>query len=203
MVTGPIPQMILQRMVLAGGRGRPSRDTAFRAEEVFSVFSRSHESVGRYRKAIATATDVLLIGTILLGCTIFLSAFREDFRAWHDPIQLQAVRAVHLFSLLVDVVVWSGVLGPLIGLLSFFQSNLTRFKRVILLILCLLPVLFTVPALVTGSAEDRRLMIQFGIIFSTPGWIENGPSVLTGQPLFHIIWRIMCKLHLASGDVPD
>ena len=166
-------------------------------------FPRSGEFVARHRKAIIAAMDIVVVGTVVLGSMFFLSVFHEDLRTWRDPLQPQVIRAVSFFTLFVDMVVWSGVLGPLVGFHSFFQSDLTKFKRIVLLILCLMPALFTVLALLIGSAEDRRLMILLGVVFSAPGWIENGPSVLIGQPLFHIVWRILCRLHLVSGDVPD
>jgi hypothetical protein len=167
----------------------------------------SHESLDKHRKVvpkvIVTATDALLIGAGLFGCMIFFSALREDFRVLHDPLYPQAIRPMHLSLLFVDVVVWSGILSTLIGPLSFFQSNLTKFKRIILLIVCLLPALFTVPALLTSPAENRGVVLLLGVVFSAPSWIENGPSMVTGQPLFDIVWGIMRKLHLVSGDAPD
>jgi hypothetical protein len=165
-------------------------------------FPKSQEFLGRHRKAVATATDSLVIGAVLLCTLILWHLLRVDSGAWHSPSEPQEIRVMRISSLSVDMVVWSGVVGPLLGFLSFFQSNLTRFKRIALLILCLLPALFTTPGLLNASTENRWQTIQLGVIFSLPGWIVNGPGVLMGQPLSHLVWRIMCKLHLASGDMP-
>ncbi len=203
MVAGPIPQMFFEDwfwLVIVAGLLVVLH---FIRKPYSRPCPKSHESPGKYRKVVVAVTDAFLIGTVLFGCTVFLSALREDFRTWHDPLHPQAIRAMHRSLLFIDVVVWSGVLDPLIGSLSFFQSNLTRVKRIILLILCLLPALFTVPAVLTSPAENRWVVALLGVVFSAPGWIENGPSVVTGQPLFDIVWRVMRKLHLASGDVPD
>ncbi len=158
----------------------------------------------KHRKAIARAADVLVIGAVLLWSMLFLDLLREESAAaWHAPPEHQGYRDVMISSSFAVLVVWSGPVGALLGLLSCFRSNLTRFKRTVLLGLCLLPVLFATLALLTGPAEWGWLLIQLCLLFSAPDWVANGSRVVTGQPLSHIVGRIMCKLHLASGDVPD
>lgn len=207
MVMGSLPQMLSQGWFWLAIMAGLLVVVHFVRKKYLGPPPKSREFLNTHRKAvtkvIVMATDTLLIGTVLFGCTIFLSALREDFRVLHDPLYPQAIRSMHLSLLFADVVVWSGVLSTLIGPLSFFQSNLTKFKRIILLTVCLLPALFTVPALLTSPAENRGVVLLLGVVFSAPSWIENGLSVVTGQPLFDIVWGIMRKLHLVSGDAPD
>ena len=207
MAAGSIPEMFSQGRFWLAIMASLLVLLCFVRERCPRPVPKSREFLSRYRKrvikAIATATDALLIGAVLFGVLIFLSALREDFRVLRDPSYLRAIWAMYLSLLFIDVVVWSGVLGALIGPLSFFQANLTKFKRIVILILCLLPVLFTVPALLTSPAEKRWVVALLGVVFCAPGWIENGSSVVTGQPLFDIVWRVMRKPHLVSGDLPD
>jgi hypothetical protein len=167
---------------------------------VGEFLSRRREAV---METVTTAADVLVIGTVLL-CGIFLVyTLREDLRVWSAPSKPPAIRAMAIQILLVDMIVWSGITGLLIGALSFFKSKITRLKRAVLLILCLFPLLFTLPALLIDRLGNPWLMIELGLIFSAPGWIENGSTVLIGQPLPDIIWRAMRRFHLVSGDLPD
>jgi hypothetical protein len=166
-------------------------------------FPKSRQFLRRRRTTIKRAMDVFAIGAVLLCSLFLLYPLRGAIGAWGAPSEPREVRAVLISSSFIDMVVWSGVTGPVIGFLSFFQSSLTRFKRIVLLILCLLPPFFTAVALLAGSIENWRSAVQLGAMFSAPTWVVNGPGVLIGQPLPNVLWRIMCKLRLASGDLPD
>jgi hypothetical protein len=87
--------------------------------------------------------------------------------------------------------------GALVGMLPVFQTNMTRFKRIVLLVLCLLPMMFIMLNSAAASSELDWPVIRS---FSVPCWVINGPAVLTGQPLFQVVGRIMRKLRLTSGD---
>jgi hypothetical protein len=88
-------------------------------------------------------------------------------------------------------------------MLSVFQSDITTLKRIVLLVLCLLPAVFAAANLSVASSEIGWSAISFGVLACIPSWVVNGPAVLTRQPFLQVMWRVMRKLNLASGDYPE
>lgn len=162
-------------------------------------FPKSREFLGGHQKTIMKAMDLALIGMILLYSMTLFSVVREFYGAWAIAPESQEIRASAVSSSLAIMVVWSGFMGPAIGALSFFQANITKLKRIILLILCLLPVFFTTVASLAGFAENWRSVVQLGVMFSVPTWVVNGPGALIGQPFPDVLRRIIRKLRLVSG----
>jgi hypothetical protein len=93
--------------------------------------------------------------------------------------------------------------GTLLGLLSIFQANINPFKRIVLLVVCLLPVAFVAPNLSVLHSDQGGWEIPLVALCVLPCWLVNGPPVLTGQPFSRIVWRIMRKLNLASADYSE
>lgn len=147
--------------------------------------------------------DVFLIAMVVLWTFVPCNPIHEICDAWAASSEPAEVRAAMISSSCAGLVVWSGLTSATLGFLSFFQSNLTRRKRIVLLVLCLLPAFFTAMAPLVGPAEDWRLSIQLGVLLSGPTWVVNGPGALTGLSLSEVLWRVMVRLRLASGDLPD
>jgi hypothetical protein len=154
----------------------------------------------KHEKRITKISDIFWICMILLMAYFsyfMLFTFRADFKIQSESesiriMSLQTNRML-LFSTLI---IWSGVSGFFVGFLSVFQSNITRIKRIILLIVCLLPILFTVIQVLTGYTESLWSTVQSCICFSAYSWIINMPAVLTGKSFSELMENIHKKIKL-------
>jgi hypothetical protein len=164
-----------------------------------------HPFFVRHKKAIRLVSDISII------CLVSALA---AFVAWvsvRDVSSLPAADgAVRQTELHFDWVVFSSGMVVasawgtfLVGMLSVFQSNITTLKRIVLLVLCLLPAVFAVGSLSVASSELGWRTVPVGVLFCVPSWLVNGPAVLTGQPFLRVMWWVMRRLRMVSGDYPE
>lgn len=93
--------------------------------------------------------------------------------------------------------------GAIIGIFPVFQRSITRFKRIILFVLCLLPMTFTLLSSVAASSGFGWPVIKLGLTVSSACWIINGPAILTGRPFLQFVWRVSRTLHLTSSEYAE
>ena len=154
----------------------------------------------KHRKLIRKLCDIFLICILLLLFMLIAIPILIDniFKPPSEP----EIRAGHVqatwFILLMATICFSGLSGMLFGLLSVFQSNLTKIKRVILLIIVVLPLASTVLALLIDPSEDSWSILKLGLLFSLGCLLINGPAVFIGKSFFQIINVLVTKLYRAS-----
>ena len=116
----------------------------------------------------------------------------------------QAIRATAVQTALsagfVAMIFWSGYAAFLIGLLSPFYSNLTKSKRVFLLLASLLPGALVALSLAVAPSDLRGWMIGLGVIGCMSGGLVNVPAIVMGIPFLDFVQRIARKLRLAPND---
>lgn len=158
----------------------------------------------KHKKRITKIVDVGIICFVLIYSSIMLFfPIAEIFYAVRMPESIRATdlrfawAAFFLFAIVV-----SGPSGMFIGILSVFQSNITRIKRIILLIICLLPIVFTVLELLISTQDNPRIVILICLQNSLGSWLVNSPAIITGKHFLPVSWNIMRKLRLVSGDYP-
>ena len=157
----------------------------------------------KHRKLIRKLCDIFLICILLFNLLLFmLIATPILIHNIFNPPSEPEIRAGHVqatwFILLMATICFSGLSGMLIGLLSVFQSSLTKVKRVILLIIIVLPLAFIILALLIDPFEDPSSILKLGLLSSLGCWLVNGPAVLAGRPFFQIISILVTKLYRAS-----
>ena len=161
-------------------------------------FPRMREFFARHKRAITRISDILLICVVLIPSPFLLYAVLELF---NDVPDYEPARTVLLQSawafLFMLLIFWSGISGLYVGLLSVFQSNLTRTKRIILLIVCLLPVTFTVLEVLTDIPQTHWLIVQLCIYLSGVSWIVNSPAIIVGKHISTILSDISRKVKSA------
>jgi hypothetical protein len=165
----------------------------------------------KHKKTITRITDIFLISVFLLGWFTILYrslpiAFEPIFNPPSSPLPLAEhfKSALGLFSTVAIPIL--GTSGMLIGMLSIFQSNLTKGKRIILIVISLLPIVFTVLLLlITGTEipEARWSTIKLGLGALAVCWVFNGPAIITGTHFIKVSWAIMRRLKLVSGNLPE
>ena len=161
-------------------------------------FPRVNEFFARHKKGIIRILDVLLICLVLLWSLFPLSFVGEIYTALSapEPIRFISLRvAFKLFFLFL--IIWSGISGFFVGLLSVFHFNLTRTKRTILLIVCLLPLIFTALQIGMDITESPWIAIQICFYYSLGSWIINTPTVLLGKHFSQVLEGILGKLKSA------
>ena len=129
-----------------------------------------------------------------------LYTFRTDFSVLSEsePIRTMFIKSDRwfLFSILI---IWSGTSGFFVGILWFFQSNITKIKRIILLIVCLLPIVLTVIQVLMGNAESPWSAVQLCLLCSAYSWIINMPAVLVGKSFTELSENIHKKVKFMFG----
>ena len=157
----------------------------------------------KHRKLIRKLCDIFLICILLFNLLLFMRIaipilIDNIFKPPSEP----EIRAGHVqatwFILLMATICFSGLSGMLVGLLSVFQSNLTKAKRLILLIVCLVPIAATILALIIGPYEHAGSVLKLALISSLGCLLINGPAVLAGRPFFQIMNVFVTKLYRAS-----
>lgn len=126
-----------------------------------------------------------IISTLLIGFFEILSD------TYLDPDQqLEMVRSV-LAGFSITLLFFSVIIALMIGLLSPFQKDLSKPKRVFLLIICVLPMVFTVIALVVEPSgfSWRNIKLYLGSLLAC--WIVNGPAIILGKTFI----EFMSPLH--------
>jgi len=155
----------------------------------------------KHKKSIEKITDVFLISVVLFFLAFLL--LYEVPGLFNDVPDREPARTMYLqFALalsFLSLTVWSALSGAAIGSLSVFQSNLTKTKRLILLLVCLLPVTFTVLGVLMGIPETRWSTVQLCIYLSGVSWIVNSPAIIVGKHISTILSDISRKVKSAFG----
>lgn len=151
----------------------------------------------RHEKRFTKITDLLVICMVLLWSYIFLPFVWDDIR---NPMESEStqtlIQQLGFMSTFIFLTIWSGISGFWIGLLSIFYTNITTKKRIILLIVCLLPIIFTILQLLTDTLESPWLIIQACFYFSIGSWIINMPAVIIGKSSFELLGSMVKKVQL-------
>ena len=149
---------------------------------------------------ITKILDVLIISLILLSSLLPLSSVREVFSSLSYPEPIRKTSLQFSWTMLfTSLIFWSGQSGLLVGFISFFNSNLTKTKRIILLIVCLFPIIFTVLLLLIDNALGPWSIVQICLYSSLGSWIINTPLIFIGKNIFHVFGGILQKVKSLFG----
>ena len=157
----------------------------------------------KHRKLIRKLCDIFLICILLFNLLLFMYLaipilIKNIFNPPSEPeIRAGQVQA-NWFILLMATVCLSGLSGMLIGLLSVFQSNLTKVKRAFLLFIIVLPFASFISALVIDPHEDPWSILKLGLLSLLGCLLVNGPAVLLSKSFFQIINIFLTKHYRAS-----
>jgi hypothetical protein len=166
----------------------------------------------KHKRAIARTTDIFLILVILfvwLSLTymaISRGVVKPMLKGTHIPTSESELAADSVALFAVSATALSGWSSVLIGCLSVFQSNLTRHKRPILAVVSVLPIGFTILAVLAARLDKPETiwpMVEMGLWNLAFCWLFNGPAIVAGQHFFRVVWLLMKKLTLASGEFPQ
>jgi hypothetical protein len=164
--------------------------------------SRTDNFFIRHKVTIRKVLDIFLILTILCCWLLPLSFAGEIFQFLSPPESIRPeTQQFEREMLLTALVILSGQSSLLLGLVSVFQTKLTKTKRIILLFACLLPVVFTVLLFLTDKTLGSWSIIRLYLLGSTLSWIVNAPAIFANKPFFQFIGDVVRKLMLGYHSV--
>ena len=157
-------------------------------------------------KSSLPKTKIRLISElILIGTMVFCSSFFILYLLNYGLSELSEV-SDHVREIIPDERTYRRLLVPAINISSlavlfvslahFFREQLTKLRRVLLLILCLLPIALAVFILVIEPKLNNWLIIRLAIISSLPCWILNSSAILIGKALGKMIIMLLYRMHL-------
>lgn len=161
----------------------------------------------KHKKTIRRILDGFLILILIFtwGMTFYFSISIN--RGWPKDIpQTPEIMRFPLEIFLTMSISQWGWTALCIGMLSVFSLNLTKAKRLILLIVSLMPIPLTILLLVllpSKKPEDLWLTFRIGLFSLGWCWIFNGPAIIAGTHFFRVAWYISRALHINSGEYPD
>ena len=157
----------------------------------------------KHEKSITKICDSIWICILLFWSSLvffMLYIFRQDLSVplESEPFRTMSLQSdrMFLFSILI---MWSGISGFCVGNLSIFHSNITKIKRIILLIVCMLPIVFTVIQMLSDNTESLWSTIQLCLYSLLGSWIINMPAVLVGKSFTELSENIYKKLKYMFG----
>lgn len=158
----------------------------------------------KHKKTIGRILDICLTSFVLLYCLIMMSfPVRSIINTLTMPHQFRAeIPRIAWEAFFFQITICSGMSGIFVGLLSVFQSNLTKVKRIILLIISLLPIAFTTLLLLIEPSAKHWSTIKLGLNCTAGCWIINGPAIIVGKHFVRVAWSALRILKLVSGDFP-
>jgi hypothetical protein len=162
----------------------------------------------KHKRAINHTTDIFLIFVILFGWILLIyksvsPGVKLMLKGTHIPTNELIMDSVGVLAIVATII--SGISGGLIGLLSAFQSNLTKRKRLILFFVSILPACFTIMSLMAHRFDEPGtiwLTLKLGFWASVFCWFINGSAIITGHRFIRNAWLLMRKLKLVSGEFP-
>ena len=165
-------------------------------------FSRTDNFFIKHKPTIRKALDIFLIFTILCCWLLPLSFAGDIFRLFAPPESIQTeTQQFERTIILIPLITLSGLSSLLLGLISVFQTSLTKTKRIILLVACSLPVVFTIILLLTDKTLGSWSIIQLCLSGSFLSWLINAPAIFLNKPFFQFVGDIVRKLMLGYHSV--
>lgn len=166
------------------------------------------------KESIRKISDAFIIVFVVLILLLFFDISRRflDEPEYHgqrpilDASIQQLIRSTRQLTwsyLLILLTVLWGWCAFWIGLLSYFHKDLIKRKRIFLLIICLVPAVFTALNLSIGPSDIRWDIIKSGLGSLTLCWIFNGPAIIIGKHFSYVVWYIVHALRLVSGEYKE
>ena len=139
--------------------------------------------LAKYEKTIVKICDIFVICVLLLAVGwSFTFCLRTFLQRPSAPYIQESSFRYDICACLMLLTVFSGMSAVLVGALSCFHTSLTRRKRLILMIVCLMPMVMTIIhlAIDPGTINPWRI-IKLGLGFSWPCWFFHGPAIVLGK----------------------
>ena len=161
----------------------------------------------KHKQTITRGLDIFIIFVVVFNWFIPLKiVLRPLLTPSSTALSFAEELKIYIAFSSVTAIGISGSTGVLIGLLSAFRSILTKTKRIILLAVSLMPIAFIALLLLTAPVEWADLSpstIKIGLISFFWCMVINGPAIFAGQHFTRVMWSLMHKLKLVSGEYPE
>ena len=136
---------------------------------------------------------IILIGNIWLLLSIvfwFYISMMSPINALRKTLTYQSaskfVILCNISMFILGMIMFTGIAGIFAGFLSYFRYHITTNKRIILLVICLLPAFLIIAGSIIHpqlniSSNDSLLIIKTGILVCSCSWLINGITIIFGR----------------------
>ena len=163
-------------------------------------FPKTGKFFKNHKVAIRKVADVLLICMVLFFWLFPLSIEIDFYKSSSHPVPIQPeILQLEQTVFLMTLIFFSGQSGLFIGAISIFQKDLTKTKRVILLVACMPPIVFTTLLLLTNKTIGSWSIIRLCLYGSFLSWFINAPAIFLNKPFVKFMEDIVQKLKLLFG----
>ena len=161
---------------------------------------KKHSFVAKHNKTISFVGNIfLLIAIVVVFYLKFKIPLKSNFNYLKrsNSINIQRLLSVTQ-SLLGAITGFIGMSGSFAGFFTFFRYDITKTKRIILLIICLIPIILTAinllicPYLGRWSVESD-LLLKLGIQSFLSVFLINGATIILGKHIMTIGYDLTRK----------
>ena len=161
------------------------------------------QGLQKHEKQIAKWSDIFIISIVLLGAFFYFSILfvinnnmPTDIPDEHSNARLSlSVNSLFLF-------IYFSIAVTLTSLLSPFHKNITIKKRLTLIAMCSVPLIFGVLYCAFDSNQNVYLRIKLLTSVLLPVLLINGPPILLGRTFFEFSQRLFRKIPLPWFRIP-
>ncbi len=167
-------------------------------------FSKHEETIRKVADIVIVCIIIIFVLFLFYPIKMFLESltiFNETQTSEHAS--KLSILLIDLYLLLINLIWFFGMVAFFTGLLSVFQKNITKTKRLILFIISILPLVFTISTLPIDPNENCLLTIQLVLDPLIICWLINGPAIILGQPWIKFWFSVMRKLRIVSGELAE
>ncbi len=167
------------------------------ASTAYSLRLTPHTKVFRFEidvhKVLAWTGNILLACWIAFLFYLHLSPPIETlFKAISNQQSISSLAIRSIFSMfLVAMITFTGTAMAAASFFSIFICNITKSKRILLLILCLIPPLLTFVSLLI---QPKMVILQLGLGYSFIAWLMNGATIIWGKHSLTFAFALVDKL---------
>lgn len=158
----------------------------------------------KYKKRISLWSDLFIIAFVVLY-TFFYDIFLNlVLRSLNSPVQYQPADIRPTLSIVFLVLMnYSTWTFTLVSFLSCFQENITRIKRLVLSVMCCIPLTFGIVSCVLDNVQGYTFYIKVLPMSLFPIVFLNWPAILLGQPFFEFFPKLLRKIPLPWFHITD
>ena len=156
----------------------------------------------KYERRITKWTDIFVIAIIMLMTLGYISLLVMTNDDAGIPLCLETTQAKNAVNvlLLFQYSFWAVVM---ISMLSYFQNNIILIKRLILLIMSCIPIVFGILYCIADKDQSNSLHLKLPAITLFCLIFINGPAILVGRPFVEFFPTLMRKIPLPWFQIPE
>jgi hypothetical protein len=155
----------------------------------------TREKFEKHKKTIDKVTNIFCGGVIILAAAVMIFGISLPLREIINPIAPldEKTQILELGLVFMQLTWFLGLTSFFIGMTTYFQQNLTKKKRIILLIVSIVPVCFFITWAFIDDGTPSLTKLKFAFSYCSGIAIINGPGIVSGTSFFELATKIYNK----------